>query len=117
MTKKQKKNALIIAGVAGAGILIWYLWDKKIGPFAPVAVLAPATSATGTNAPTSVTASTAAPATGSTTNNISTVNTGSTVQPVAVKSTSPITSGRVFVPFTAASLTGGMGMRQINNVM
>lgn len=110
MTKKEKKNTLIMAGVAGAAILLWYLWDKKIGPFAPGAVLAPASSAPGTTAPTTVN-------TGATTVNTSTVNTGagSSAVPSGSKTITPY-SHQIYVPFTAATMSG-VKRRRIGNIM
>lgn len=106
MTKKEKKNSLIMAGVAGAAILLWYLWDKKIGPFAPGAVLAPASSAPVTTGPTTVnTGGTTANTSATTPANIST---GS-------KTATPY-SHQVYVPFTAATMNG-VRRRRIGNIM
>lgn len=113
MTKKEKKNLLIVGGVVGAGILIWYLWDKQIGPFAPGGALATASSPPVSTVPTA-SSTTAAP--GSTTTNVSTVNTGSTsATPNSQVTTLPYVPGKVYVPFTAAAIMGNG--RQISNTV
>lgn len=110
MTKKEKKNALIMAGVAGAGLLLWYLWDKKIGPFAPGAALAPASSAPVTNAPNTSNS-------GATTVNTSAVNAGSYTPPTSTgATTSTPYSHQIYVPFTSATVSG-IRRRRIGNIM
>lgn len=110
MTKKEKKNAVILASVAGAAILLWYLWDKKVGPFAPGGVLAPASSSPGSNAPTTVN-------TGPITTNTSTVNTGAGS---SAAYTAPVTAApykhQIFVPLTVATMNG-VKRRRMGNIV
>jgi hypothetical protein len=94
MTQKQKNTTMWVA-IGGVAIVLWYMWDKQTGLFAPGGLLANAIPPPGSSSAATTVNATALPAT-------QTAAAANLVAPVA---------GQVLVPVTVNEAMTGIGKR------